>query len=217
MSYSKILWEDRALSLSLITDNMRYALDECLYSYPKNLSQDPLPWNQCSTPCSPISSALETHLDSPNSSSTFDFCQSGVFLNQVQNCASCYRIIPDQLYLSNCTIKFFDLTSTYLIVDSPQHPRIRMSKSTIAYSPISHQTLPRLHRKFSIKLLDDRRQRQPLQQPLTSSNSSDSNRCSGLSLPHFLLRPRRPFRPPPTASKTTTTWHPLSQRHLPLQ
>ena len=83
-----------------LADNMRYALDWCLYNYPESKNQTVS--NTCSTSCAPISNALETNILMPNASTTYDYCQDPNFLSNVDGCASCYKIIPNQLYLSNC-------------------------------------------------------------------------------------------------------------------
>lgn len=82
------------------TDNMRYALDWCIFDYPqtKNLSVS----NTCTASCAPIYNALETNLLTPNASSTYDYCEDPNFRPNVGVCATCYKIIPNQLYLSNC-------------------------------------------------------------------------------------------------------------------
>ena len=83
-----------------LIDNMRYALDWCLFNYPQSKNQTVS--NTCSTSCSPISNALETNILTPNASTTYDYCQDPNFLSNVDSCASCYKIIPNHLYMSNC-------------------------------------------------------------------------------------------------------------------
>ncbi len=83
-----------------IIDNMRYALDWCLFDYPE--SKNETASNTCKISCAPIANALETNILTPNASTTYDYCHDQDFLPNVGACASCYKIIPNQLYISNC-------------------------------------------------------------------------------------------------------------------
>ena len=80
--------------------NMRYAVDWCLFDYPDPQNQTVS--NACTSSCAPIAPALRTNILTPNASTTYDFCQDPNFLPNVGACASCYEIIPNQLYISNC-------------------------------------------------------------------------------------------------------------------
>ena len=79
---------------------MRYALDWCLYGFPKRGAK--VASDQCSTACGRISKALEINLLNVTASSTYDYCQDPDFLPNVGSCASCYMDVPNQLYMSNC-------------------------------------------------------------------------------------------------------------------
>ena len=79
---------------------MRYALDWCLFGYPQGDKE--IASAQCTTACGRISSALEISLPNASASSTYDYCQDPEFLPNVGSCASCYKIVPNQLYMSNC-------------------------------------------------------------------------------------------------------------------
>ena len=81
-------------------DNMRYALDWCLFEFPKRINQSAA--NQCTLSCAKVSNALQINILSPNASTTYDYCQDPRFLPNVDDCAACYKAVPDQLYLSNC-------------------------------------------------------------------------------------------------------------------
>ncbi|MCJ1453438.1 hypothetical protein MMC28_003785 [Mycoblastus sanguinarius] len=78
---------------------MRYTLDWCLYDFPQDAGQTAS--NQCTSSCAEISNSLETNILQSNASTTYDYCQDPKFLSNVNDCASCYKIIPNQLYLSN--------------------------------------------------------------------------------------------------------------------
>ena len=78
---------------------MRYALDWCLFDFPKGDNETAA--DQCTT-CGRISKALEINLLNATASSTYDYCQDPEFLPNVGSCASCYKNVPNQLYLSNC-------------------------------------------------------------------------------------------------------------------
>ena len=79
---------------------MRYVLDWCLFGYPQGDKE--IASTQCTTACGRISSALEINLPNASASSTYDYCQDPEFLPNVGSCASCYKNVPNQLYLSNC-------------------------------------------------------------------------------------------------------------------
>lgn len=79
--------------------NMRYALGWCLYDFPPGDNETAS--DQCITDCGRISNALEINLVNATASSTYDYCQDPEFLPNVGSCASCYKKVPDQLYLSN--------------------------------------------------------------------------------------------------------------------
>ena len=86
-------------------DNIRYTLSWCLYDYPESENQTVS--NTCTATCAPIANALETNLLTPNASTTYDYCQDQDFSANVGACASCYQIISNQLYLSNCKLFTF--------------------------------------------------------------------------------------------------------------
>lgn len=79
---------------------MRYTLDECIFNEP-NVTQ-PTPSPLCNAPCSALEPSIKTNLLTPNFSSTYDFCADPNFVNDAQDCAKCYRTVPNQIYLSNC-------------------------------------------------------------------------------------------------------------------
>lgn len=100
-----------ALTSWMIPDNMRYALSWCLFEFPQPKNQTVS--NTCTTTCAPISNALETNILTPNATTTYDYCRDPNFLPNVGACASCYKIIPNQLYMSNCmAIKLFFIYGT---------------------------------------------------------------------------------------------------------
>ena len=91
---------DGLIFLPKTSDNMRYALDWCLFDFPQSGKKTAS--DQCSTACGSISSALEMNLLNVTASSTYDYCQDPNFLPNVGSCASCYQNVPNQLFLSNC-------------------------------------------------------------------------------------------------------------------
>ena len=83
---------------------MRYALDWCLFGFPQGDNKTAS--DQCIPACGRIANALETNLLNISASSTYDYCQDPDFLPNVGSCASCYKSVPNQLYLSNCKRSF---------------------------------------------------------------------------------------------------------------
>ena len=90
------------LTLYTFAVNMRVTLDECLFSKPNVTISSPN--NQCNAPCSALSNSIQTNLLTPNLSSAYDYCADPSFVTEAENCASCYRVIPNQVYISNCEI-----------------------------------------------------------------------------------------------------------------
>jgi len=105
---------ERRLMFLATTDNMRYALDWCLFEFHKHENQSAA--NQCTSSCANISTALEINVLTPNATTTYDYCQDQNFLPNVEACAACYKVIPDQLYLSNCKLFSVVITWNVLIV-----------------------------------------------------------------------------------------------------
>lgn len=87
--------------MSCRTVSLRYTVSECLFSFPEQRISIS---NPCVVTCEPLSQAIG-HLLS-NDSSTFDpslsFCSAGRFDDTtLNNCAFCYGLIPEQLFLAN--------------------------------------------------------------------------------------------------------------------
>ena len=139
--------------INLVADNMRYALDWCLFNYTSLNNQSAA--NSCSNFCAPISNALKTNLLTPNSSTTYDFCQNADFLNNVEPCASCYKIIPNQLYMSNCEFIHQTLLQyqTLITDSSPPYTRICMPKPITTDNTFLHQARRHLHPSSNLKLV----------------------------------------------------------------
>lgn len=89
-----------SLTPSSRLDNMRYAIDTCVYDYPQFINQTTS--KPCQHSCANISKAMETNNLQADGSSPYDYCQDPSFESNVESCASCYSIVPDQVYISNC-------------------------------------------------------------------------------------------------------------------
>ena len=128
------------LILRLSIDNMRYTLDWCLFGFPNNGNQSSISsqTTQCQTSCTNMSKSLEINILTPNTTSTYDYCEDPNFLPNVDGCAKCLAKVPNQLYSANCklsrrTAKFESLTSS-----SPQYARICLQNSASANFGFSH-------------------------------------------------------------------------------
>ena len=133
--------------------NMRYALDWCLFGFPQGDKETAS--NQCIPACGRISNALEINLLNVTASSTYDFCQDPDFLPNVGSCASCYKTVPNQLYLSNCKRSFPTSGDRHPNKSSlsSQHPRVCMSKSGFARAKIPLKTFRYIHIPTPIQFL----------------------------------------------------------------
>lgn len=81
--------------------NMRYTVSECLFAVPEQRISIS---NPCVVTCEPLAQAIEFQLS--NDSSTFNpslsFCNAAQFDDTtINNCAFCYGLIPEQLFLAN--------------------------------------------------------------------------------------------------------------------
>ena len=90
---ARLMLEDAAV-------NMRYTVDQCLSSIPNKTT--PSSTSPCNAPCATLSSSIQRNLQTPNASCPYDYCSDRTFIQEAQGCASCYRVIPDQMYISNC-------------------------------------------------------------------------------------------------------------------
>lgn len=89
-----------SLTLHPRLDNMRYAVDTCMYDYPQSINQTMS--KPCQHSCANISKALETNNLQADGSTPYDYCQDPSFESNVGSCASCYSVVPNQVYISNC-------------------------------------------------------------------------------------------------------------------
>jgi hypothetical protein len=83
------------------TVSLRYTVSECLFAYPEQRISIS---NPCVVTCEPLSDAIGYLLS--NDSSTYNpslsFCNAGQFDDTtINNCAFCYGLIPQQLFLAN--------------------------------------------------------------------------------------------------------------------
>lgn len=83
------------------SDNMRYALDWCIFGFPT--SNDQVLSNPCIETCELVATTLETNILTPNASSPYDYCRGGpTFLTNLTSCAFCQSLVPNRIYVSNC-------------------------------------------------------------------------------------------------------------------
>ena len=82
-----------------LTDNVRYTLSTCIYGRPNRIaSTNP---NLCQHECSALQDSIVSNLSTPQYIRTFAYC-SNQFLLHLDECASCYGVVKNRLYLSNC-------------------------------------------------------------------------------------------------------------------
>ncbi len=90
-----------------VLDNLRYAVDVCLYTFPNASSDVASTSSPCvlDTNCRPLQSALEAGNLNPSNETEFQYCTQakGAFQGQaMNNCVQCLQATPDRSYLSNC-------------------------------------------------------------------------------------------------------------------
>lgn len=89
-------------------DNIRYAFDVCLYSYPDAVASGTInsPCN-IDGACAPLEDALETSLLRANKDNQFDYCKaesSIIESTSYKDCISCLKSTSSQKYLANCEL-----------------------------------------------------------------------------------------------------------------
>jgi hypothetical protein len=112
----------------LLLDNLRYAVDVCIYAFPNSSTGTSSPCALDQT-CGPLKDSLEAGLLQPEQTSEYQYCsvQKGDFQSHAANCAQCLQSTAEQKYLSNC--------------ESTQDLR-RMSKLTTRSCACSFRRLP---------------------------------------------------------------------------
>ena len=109
--------------------NMRYAVDTCVFNFPESNNQTVSATCQ---DCSKLSSSLETNIQHPSNSTAYDYCQDPEFVPNIDGCAACYSVHPDQVYLSNCKLYFtYSALVVLTFVASPQDPQISLYNTAL--------------------------------------------------------------------------------------
>lgn len=88
------------MTLNVFTVNMRFTVDQCIFNRLNRTT--PTSTSRCNAPCATLSSSIQRNLQTPNASCPYDYCSDRTFIQEAQSCASCYRVIPDQIFISNC-------------------------------------------------------------------------------------------------------------------
>lgn len=81
--------------------NLRYTVSECLFARPEQRISIS---NPCVVTCEPLADAIGYSLsnDSSNYNPSLGWCNAGQFDDTtINNCAFCYGLIPQQLFLAN--------------------------------------------------------------------------------------------------------------------
>ena len=103
---------------------MRYAVDTCVFKFPESNNQTVSATCQ---DCTKLSTSLETNIQAPRNSTAYDYCQDPEFVPNIDGCAACYSVHPDQVYLSNC--KVFSTCGALMVLTftiSPQDTQISL-------------------------------------------------------------------------------------------
>lgn len=121
-SYMTVKWS--SLTPRLRIDNMRYAIDTCVYDYPQSINQTTS--KPCQHSCANIPKALETNSLEADGSAPYDYCQDPSFEANVEPCASCYSIVPDQIYISNCK-SYNSIEMDFILTSAPVLNTLRIA------------------------------------------------------------------------------------------
>lgn len=84
------------------TDALRYTLSSCMFGVPVERVSISSP---CQVTCQPLNESVSYQInnDTNNADPGLDFCNAGPFGDlQINNCAFCYSLIPQQLFVANC-------------------------------------------------------------------------------------------------------------------
>jgi hypothetical protein len=110
------IWSYQISADSPATDNLRYAVDVCLWGFPakgQNMT------SQCATDvaCNPVRSSLETGDMAAGNATEYQYCtvDGGAFPGSYAQCSQCLRSTSTNKYLSNCKSRFFKHSSPFSI------------------------------------------------------------------------------------------------------
>jgi hypothetical protein len=96
----------------------------------------------CQVTCTPLSTAIESGLNTNATIADLSFCNTANFsTTNIQNCVFCYGLMDQQKYLANCMpVRIFTsirILTDYRRISSPPSPRHCLSRPTHFYQPIS--------------------------------------------------------------------------------
>ena len=91
------------MTLLTALDNLRYAVDVCVFAFANTTSGSSSPCALDQT-CGPMKEALEAGNMDPAKANGFEYCtlSDGVFPSQGSSCSQCLGLSPGRKYLSNC-------------------------------------------------------------------------------------------------------------------
>lgn len=88
-------------------DNLRYALDVCLFDSPKAVNSGPVSPCASNKSCKNLKDSLTGDDLAPTQNGTWDYCfaDNGAFMGSDRaTCMQCLRDTQDQTYMANCKL-----------------------------------------------------------------------------------------------------------------
>ena len=117
---SRLCLRTGEVSNSILLDNIRYAVDVCLFASPGPDSANTSTSTPCAltSNCQPLQIALEAGSLNPTNETEYQYCSAdgGAFEGStLGNCVQCLQTNSQQTYLSNCSYPiFFRVAAIYL-------------------------------------------------------------------------------------------------------
>lgn len=92
------------LTQILVSDNLRFAVDVCLWGFPGKAETASSPCNLAST-CGPLESVFKKGIPDPSKGDQYGYCAASdgsMGSNKLAGCRECLRTTSNQAYLANC-------------------------------------------------------------------------------------------------------------------
>ena len=119
-------------------------MDVCAFDFPQ--ANNKTMFNSCQDTCIKLSASLETNIQNPRISTPYDYCQDEDFVPNIDSCASCYSVRPDQVYLSNCATKCLSPNALILTsATSPQNPQVSLHHPAVKQQRVHRQAFSGLY------------------------------------------------------------------------
>lgn len=96
------------VNLRISTDNMKYAIDWCVFAWPDNTDITPANTNcaqVCAGPENSVKISLTDRLSANNRTLQYEYCDTPNINNSFDACADCLNAAPNAKALANCKFR----------------------------------------------------------------------------------------------------------------